>query len=174
MVTGICVYYDHYAAAQNLTRHLNSKGHKHITCFAGLDSRLNSKLRQNGYIQSMLESNLIPHVINAPYEKTFGYANIKKLFSQSLPPPSAILCCSEIVAAGAIQACRDIDVHIPKQLEIVSFDSYDLCHLLTPIIPSSKFPIEEMSLTAITKLKTIMRGDATTDDMIFSPLPIQY
>ena len=166
-----CVYYDHYGAAKQLTEYLIDKGHKNILCLAGLSNRKNASLRQSGFVDAMKANELKPTVVNGQYIREVGYDAIKQVFTTKTMP-SAIICCSEIIAAGVIQASSEIGLHIPQQLELVSFDSYGLCQLLTPVIPSIQFPIIEMSLTASEKLRELINGKKNIKGQMFSPLGV--
>lgn len=58
--------------------------------------------------------------------------------------PSALFCCNDILAVGALQAAKDVGIRIPEQLALVSFDNTILARVTDPPLTSVAQPMEHM------------------------------
>ncbi len=58
---------------------------------------------------------------------------------------TALVCATDIVAAGALDAAKKSGVDVPRQLSITGFDDVDFAQLLTPALTTVHIPISDMA-----------------------------
>lgn len=153
-----CLDFDHFGSAANLTIELIHAGHTNIACIAGDRNYRNSNERARGYKFAMDSFNLKARIYRGAesgYTKKNGQFAAELILSctSKEPKPTALMCCSEELAAGALQACYNLDLKLPNDIEIATFDSYGLCEMLNSNIRSVEFPIVSMAIKSIEKLK---------------------
>ena len=57
---------------------------------------------------------------------------------------TAIICCTEYIAAGAIRACNDLKIKIGHDISLITYDSLIVSNLITPKITSISHPTEDL------------------------------
>lgn len=151
----ICFSFDHQGVAKKMTEELIRKGHKNIACISGRLDRPNSLARANGYLSAMQGNGLETRMFSGEYTPEFGQETMQTIVT-SKDRPTGLLCCSEMVAAGALKTCVEFNLTVPDDIEIVTFDTYKLCDLLQPTIKYEIFPIVTMSISALDKLNNMI------------------
>ncbi|WP_256761175.1 LacI family DNA-binding transcriptional regulator [Cohnella sp. WQ 127256] len=66
------------------------------------------------------------------------------LLLQSDSRPTAIFCCNDILAIGALQAAKENGVRVPEQLSIIGFDNTLLSTVVSPALTTISQPMDEM------------------------------
>ena len=62
---------------------------------------------------------------------------------------TALICCTEYIAAGAIKACYELDFKIGKNFSLITYDSLIISHLTQPSLTSASHPVNELGSQAI-------------------------
>jgi LacI family repressor for deo operon, udp, cdd, tsx, nupC, and nupG len=140
-----CVSIDDFEAAQELTEHLVSLGHRAIGMVTNR-SEPSSRLREKGF-RAYLESASIAVdeslVLDGTYEFSTGRNSIQRLISSSRPP-TALVCASDVVAAGAITEARNLGLEIPGDIAIAGFDDSPEAQMTLPQITTVRQPFVEI------------------------------
>ena len=123
--------------------------------------------RLAGYLSSLTDNHIKvreEYIFKRNYDYTCGIQAAHELMRQS-DPPEAVLCISDLLAAGFIKGCNDIGVKVPKDVQVCGFDNISLCEMFTPMITTVSQPAYRMGRTAarrlIDSLKTGMRSYGT-------------
>ncbi|WP_054026915.1 LacI family DNA-binding transcriptional regulator [Bacillus sp. FJAT-28004] len=58
--------------------------------------------------------------------------------------PSAIFCCNDLLAIGALQAAKEAGVRVPEQLSIIGFDDTILSTVTNPALTTIAQPMDQM------------------------------
>lgn len=105
-------------------RYLIGLGHRRIAVVRGPSNTSTSRDRLVG-LQDALHANgleLDPALIReGSYSHQSGYQHVRDLLRLA-DPPSAIFCGNDIVAFGALDAARALEVHVPADVSILGFD----------------------------------------------------
>lgn len=64
-------------------------------------------------------------------------------------PPTALFCCSDLLAVGALQAAAQLKIHVPDQVSVISFDNTVLASVMSPALTAVSQPIEHMGKLAV-------------------------
>lgn len=63
-------------------------------------------------------------------------------------PPTAIFCCNDMLAIGALQAAKERGLRVPEQLSVVGFDDTILSTVTSPTLTTIAQPTGEMAKLA--------------------------
>lgn len=119
-----CVYIDDRAAAQQITEHLISLGHKRIAFLCGDETHKSSSERLQGYYQALQAQGITPDptlVMAGQYSFESGVTRSKQLLAMN-ERPSAVFACNDEIAAGTLFAARLSGIEVPQQLAIAGFE----------------------------------------------------
>lgn len=135
---------DDYKGGYLATSYLLSLGHKKIGIISE-DVRSNTP-RLAAYKDTIQEAK-IPirdeYIIKTEATIQKGYESAKQLLSLE-DKPTAIFACNDLLAAGVIQAAKEINLNLPQDLSIIGFDNTVLSTTTSPMLTTVSQPIKEM------------------------------
>jgi LacI family gluconate utilization system Gnt-I transcriptional repressor len=142
------------------TRYLIDLGHVAIAQIsARLDPR--SRRRIDGYKAAMDEASLgIDQLISATVEPStvnLGADLFRELRARN-PRMSAVFCCNDDLALGALFACQRGGIDVPRDISIVGFNDLEFCSTSFPTLTSVATPRYEMARRAAEIVLEIIRG----------------
>lgn len=159
-----CVTFDHPQASLLATQQLIDAGHRRIACISGPRQRASSRLRIRGFEDAMRAARLEP--LDCPegaYDLESGYQCAERLLLRPVLP-SAIYCCNEEMAIGALLAINERRLRVPQDISLVCYDSGERAPFVRPALTSVHFPIVEMAQQAARLLI-----DPATPPVTFAP-----
>ena len=129
---------DNLLAGRDATEHLIQLGHKKIAYLGGDDSAMFSADRRAGY-QLALAQHQIPLIpeynIELPFKAKDQVMVMTKLL-ESKKRPTAVVVCDDIMALTLENICRDMNLSLPDDLSIVSFNNSLVARLTNPKLTS--------------------------------------
>ena len=155
------VGFDNRAATCELARHLVGIGHRHFGLVsAHLDGNDRSRERGAGIRAALAEAGL------ALDDSCVQYARITLASAQeamermlALPRrPTAVMATNDVLAVGAMMACRAAGVSIPGEISITGVDNTDLGATQTPGLTSVRTPIVDIGRAAAEQLIARLEG----------------
>ncbi|WP_202303557.1 LacI family DNA-binding transcriptional regulator [Dryocola clanedunensis] len=146
-----CVVFDHRYASELATQVFINGGHTKIACLHGPTNRASSLLRRQGFLDAMQKAGLTPvALLEGDYDMPGGHHQTSVLLDRV--QPSAIYCCNEEMALGAMLAINERGLRIPQDISLICYDSGERAPFVRPAITSVHFPISEMARYATQKL----------------------
>jgi LacI family transcriptional regulator len=145
------VNYDDELAAFEATRYLIHNGHSKIGVISGLIASVPSHGRLTGYQRALMETRLMfnpAYIKIGDWEFESGYRLAKELL-QIPDPPTAILGMNDLMAGGAIEACIEMGIKVPRDISIIGFDNREFSGFYTPKLTTMQLPLREMGAAAI-------------------------
>ncbi|CNJ63134.1 LacI family transcriptional regulator [Yersinia aldovae] len=140
-----CVTFDHRSASQMATQVLIDAGHRDIACISGSAQRYSSLLRRQGFIDAMQLAGLEPVAsVEGVYDLESGYQRADEILQQPRLP-TAIYCCNEEMAIGALLAINKHHLQVPQDISLICYDSGERAPFVCPALTSVHFPIVEMA-----------------------------
>ncbi|CNK56940.1 LacI family DNA-binding transcriptional regulator [Yersinia aldovae] len=140
-----CVTFDHRSASQMATQVLIDAGHRDIACISGSAQRYSSLLRRQGFIDAMQLAGLEPVAsVEGVYDLESGYQRADEILQQPRLP-TAIYCCNEEMAIGALLAINKHHLQVPQDISLICYDSGERAPFVCPALTSLHFPIVEMA-----------------------------
>jgi len=143
------------AGSAAATQHLLELGHRRIGAITGPAGWCATEERLTGY-RAMLAGAGLPYDPRLQEEADFEVATGREAAARllSLPePPTALLAFNDNMAVGAIQAARELDLVLPRDLSVVGFDDGEYAGLVTPALTTVRQPLAEMARMAVELLR---------------------
>jgi len=100
--------------------------------------------------------------LEADYSLQGGYLNMQALLERH--QPTAVYCCNEEMAVGAMLAINEKGLRIPQDISCICYDSGERADFVRPRLTSVHFPITEMARYGAKKLL-----EEETEQQIFTP-----
>ncbi len=157
-----CVLPDDFGGAALGTDHLISKGRRRVALLNGPYRYEATLSRLAGYRQA-LEAVGLPFdpalVRVAEWNESSGYTLTRELLA--LPePPDAVLCSSDHLAVGALEAVKEAGLNVPGDVALVGFDNRYFAAHQRPPLTTVALPLREMGKLAGELLIGAIRGQA--------------
>lgn len=151
---------DNYQASYKAVKHLIDNHCKRIGMICFQSSLFHLQERTRGYLTAMEDNGVAAQndwVKTLPMQHTAG--DVPKAIDEllSLPEPvDAILFASNTLSTAGLKYINTLDIKVPDDLAIVSFDQSDAADIFYAPITHIKQPIEEMGSIAIKMLLDII------------------
>jgi LacI family transcriptional regulator len=149
-----CVFVHDYAAAFKITEHLIEQGHSDIAFISGEQDHRSTGERHRGYLDALKQNNIIPtdeYQIDGQYSFESGVIGAQQLLKLS-NPPTAVFCCNDEIAAGALFAARLTGIGIPEQLAIAGFEDSPFSRQTWPKLTTAAQPTHSIARQAASQL----------------------
>jgi len=150
-------------AMRPVVRHLLELGHRRFAVLSG-DPARNERAR--GRLAGIRETlaaagvELPPQgVITAPFTIEGGRAGLRRALALS-PRPTALVCTTDLLAAGALAEARDAGVAVPRRLSVTGVDNIQFAALLSPPLTTIHVPTDEIGRRAADSLLAALRCGA--------------
>lgn len=133
------VYFDDIEGAKQMTRHLQTLGHRDIW-FVGNRDLASFERTYRGYEQAMLAAGLTARSegFDTEQPREAGYLATLSILSRD-EPVTAIFAGSDPTAVGVYSALRDRGRRVPEDISVVGFDDIEAKQLLPPLTTSHIF-----------------------------------
>ena len=157
--TGYVVVDDARGSAEAV-RYLLQLGHRKIGLLAGPRTSHSGRLRLEGY-QGAMRAHGYP--VPATWQEhcppqVEGGRTAARAVLQRAPELTALLAYNDLVAVGALRACRDMGVGVPQEVAIVGCDDVPLAALVSPGLTTVHIPTYNLGQKAMGLLLHMM-GD---------------
>lgn len=168
-----CVRTDDMGGAIAATEHLIDAGHRSIGFLTGAVSWPAVEARYAGYLRSLPAHRWgrpQPLISAAEWTRPSATAALASFLATTdrAAWPTALFCANDVLAVGALQACRAAGLHVPGDMAIVGFDDMDLCCCTDPQLTTVNLPVTAMgSFAAEALLGWLEGGTFRGQDVIF-------
>lgn len=145
------VVVDNVGGAAAAAQHLASLGHSAVAMINGPTDTTPGRERRQGFV-SALESAGVELAPECDLTGDFRENSGRNLTLQllALPkPPTAIFVANNLMTVGALEALRDMRIHVPRDVSIVGFDDLALGSLLQPPLTCVSRPDIEQGALAM-------------------------
>ncbi|WP_040977495.1 HTH-type transcriptional repressor PurR [Necropsobacter massiliensis] len=116
------------------TKYLIDNGHRSIGIIAGELTKTTAKTRYEGFVKAMREAGLAINpdwVMEGFFEPEDGYECMNKILAQETLP-SAVFCCNDVMALGAISAIGEKGLTVPDDISIIGYDNIHASRFYSP------------------------------------------
>ncbi|MFP3121886.1 LacI family transcriptional regulator [Ectobacillus funiculus] len=156
---------DNYAAGKDIGEYLLKQGHHQYACITGHRNGFMSHECEKGFRQVFQQRGIKTAIEAGDGTYEGGYKAAMRLLKGG-SPPDAIFCASDLMALGAADAARSLNLSIPEHVSIVGFNDSVMASLHPYSLTTWRQPFDE--LIAIT-IKTLLDD---IDGRIKSPVSI--
>ncbi|MCM3192666.1 LacI family DNA-binding transcriptional regulator [Priestia megaterium] len=154
---------DNALGAKKAVKHLASLGHKHIGMINGHEDAFVSQERLNGYREALKECGLpfrSEWVVSGNFEEKKAEKVARELINRH-KEVTAIFCASDLMALGALKACKELDLHVPKEISIVGYDNIVLASYSSPNLTTVGQEVYQIGYEAADLLIEMLEGKET-------------
>lgn len=160
---------DNVGAGRLATEHLLALGRRRIAHVAGDPGYAAAQDRAVGAGQAMDEAG-VALVNGAPmfgtWSEAWGRAAVRALMSVD-EPPDALVCGSDQIARGALDTLRDLEVSVPDDVAVVSFDNWEILAAGSrPQLTSVDMNLEAMGRAAAQHLLAALGGEEVAGTIV--------
>jgi len=132
-------------------RYLYQLGHRRIAMLGKFDLEDTPENRSRAFPLAMQKVGL-PLIADyqsvAEIDEAGAYSRTLELL-QLPQPPTAVFCINGTEASGAFRAIRELGLHIPGDVSLLTFDNYSWTSLVDPPLDVIEQPYEAMGLAAV-------------------------
>jgi len=163
-----CVYIDNFEAIKKILDYLVSKGHERI----GFIGFKNEKSRFNAFKEILTKKGLRydEDVVKLGEELAEDMPKSARTYIENVIAknniPDAIVCASDVLAAGAIKWLIKSGLRIPDDVAVTGFDGIDIVNLVTPSITTIKQPRHRMGMEAARILIDRIEGKSFEEKIV--------
>jgi LacI family gluconate utilization system Gnt-I transcriptional repressor len=156
----LSVGFSQHDAGHTMTRYLIEKGHKRIAFIgAQLDERTLS--RAAGYRKAMADAGIgderLELMVPDASSLALGAELLGRMLAQA-PDCTAIFCCNDDLAHGAIYQCQRRGIDVPGQLAICGFNDLPASAWMKPSVTTISTPRYRIGFEAATLLRNVIAG----------------
>lgn len=145
---------DDQSGAFRMTEQMLRSGHRRIAIIEGKAGFKSAQARKEGFREALRAFGLSLQdelCIRGNYDLESGYQAMKQLLA--LPErPTAVFCCSDDMALGAVKAATEAGVRVPDDISVTGFDDTGYSAFITPALTTVRRPIEAMSRAGAERL----------------------
>ncbi len=146
------VIIDNFESASRATEHLIRNGYERIA-FITIDSlQPQMQNRLLGYEKAMNEHNLVHYVKEISYKSSEQAIHQMKAFLTRKPEIDAVIFATNYLCVSGLHTLRSMNIRIPEDIAVVSFDDYELFRMYSPSITTVSQPSEQIAEQAINLL----------------------
>lgn len=160
---------DDYKGGYLAASHLLSRGHNKIAIIT--ENVRSNVARFAAFKEAMQEADLpIPDGFIVKTEASIqkGYESGKEILSMK-ERPTAIFACNDLLAAGVLQAAKELGLKIPQDLSVVGFDNTVLSTTTSPMLTTISQPVKLMGAKAVDLLIREMGEKKTYKERLLLP-----
>lgn len=153
---------DNLAGGALAAEHLLDLGHRRVGLIAGPADTSTARDRERGLREALARRGL-------PFDETLrregsfshqsGHQNCIELLRVE-QPPSAIVCASDVVAFGALDAAKRLGVRVPEQLSVIGYDDIAMAGWEAFALTTIRQPLTQMAKRAVRLLLQRLRTGA--------------
>jgi LacI family transcriptional regulator len=153
--------FDNRAATFEITRHLIGLGHSRFGLLSAVtDGNDRATERGAGVRAALAQAGLVldeRYVRYGPINLEAAAAMMHELLA-STSRPTAVVATNDVFAVGAMIACREAGVAIPRDISVTGVDNTDLGASQTPPLTSIRTPIVEIGRAAAEQVIARLEG----------------
>ncbi|HEX9098799.1 MAG TPA: LacI family DNA-binding transcriptional regulator [Candidatus Dormibacteraeota bacterium] len=163
---------DHELTGLLATRHLISKGHRHIATVIGTRGRRVTQSRLRGYRRALEESGLpfdAGLVDDGQWEIEAAMAATRRLFERR-PEMTAIFAQNDTMAIGVLSALRNLGKRVPDDCAVVGCDDIEMAAHTVPPLTTVHVPFYETGAEAMRLLLSMIATGSVAPHKVLLPV----
>lgn len=138
------------AGARDLAVQLAELGHKRFAVLAGPKPLLTARDRLRGFADGLRSKGLElepQNIVYGAFTRDGGFDAAKELI-QADTKATCVFAVNDVMAVGAMAACRELGLTVPADISIAGFDDIETLRDLIPSLTTVRLPLDEMGARA--------------------------
>ena len=166
------VIHDNVKAIMDAVSFLYVNGHRRIAFIGGPENDYSSgEKRLEGFRRAIEQLGLdIPesYIVHGDFTYEGGRECMRQIYEENAVLPTAVLVCSDLMAAGAVSGASGLGLRIPEDLSIMGFDDTELARYLNPALSTVRIPYFEEGKRAAEELFALIEtGKKATGKLVY-------
>ena len=142
------VVIDNHGGAKALAERLVGLGYRRAAILAGPTDLLVSTERHTGFTEGWAEATgSTPAYVTGEFSRDGGYRTMTRLLDES-PEIDCVFAVNDLMAVGALAACRQRGVEVGRDLALAGFDDIETLRDVTPGLTTVRLPLAEIGRLA--------------------------
>lgn len=138
--------------------YLLSMGHRKIACITGAKHSPNSEMRYLGF-KEILDQSAVPLI--KKYQGNYGFNSGYEFMIEIIrdyPEITAVFCFNDMMAFGAMEACKDQGLSVPEDISIIGYDNVGQSIGLDRVLTTIDQGIEKIAESAVKMLIDVIEN----------------
>lgn len=148
---------DYELGIEQAIKHLKDLGHTRIAYIGG-PKRLRSAVKRLEAFENSIKKFLPrakPIIREGDFQMTSGLNIATELLGLS-PRPTALVVANDLMAFGAVRACRMSGLRVPEDVSVIGYDDIALAQMSDPPLTTVQLPRAELGRTAVEAVMEII------------------
>lgn len=167
---------DYHQAAYEAVNRLLQNSHKRIAYVSGsLSSTINRAFKFTGYEKALADAGIEPNnelVVESEATYEDGMAAFGKM-NRLDDAPTAYFAGNDELAIGLIHGAQDAGLHVPGDIEIISFENSKLARMVRPELTSVVLPLYDIGAVSMRLLTKYMNKEQIDEKTVILPHRIE-
>jgi len=143
------VVIENRSGAKALATELTAIGYRRFAILAGPRTLLTARDRLQGFKESLSKAGLpAPIVIHGEFTRNGGYDAMRNVLDAK-QRVDAVFAVNDVMAVGAMAACRDRGLQLPNDMALAGFDDIATLRDVDPGLTTVRLPLEDMGAAAL-------------------------
>lgn len=152
--------------------YLLSLGHRDIAHIKGPTDHFNVAARHEGYLKALQKAGINPspdYIKEGDWRIDSGERIMSELLELETPP-SAVFCCNDHMAIGALKAIKNKGLRVPEDISVIGYDDSEIAKVAIPELTSIQPPLEELGRIGANEILQLIKGkNVQTHHVVVSP-----
>jgi LacI family transcriptional regulator len=143
---------DDRGSARVMGAHLAQTGHRRAVILAGPRERANVSARTSGFLEGMLAGGVDAQdvrIVNCEVSRQGSFDATARLIGDGLGDTDVLVGANDIIAIGALSACRQAGVEVPSRVSVTGFDDLQLAVDVTPRLTTMALQLADIGAESI-------------------------
>lgn len=142
--------------------YLQGLGHRRILFVRGANSD-SYAIKEETYRRFMAEEDRLDEALLVNVGEGNGVETVDSTMERLLEvipksQPTAIFCCNDLMATGALNACKRLQLRIPEDISVIGYDNISLSRLVEPKLTTMDQNMFQLGSNAASLLVEKIRG----------------
>ena len=156
---------DNLDSTYTATEYLVEQGYKKIAFITLESHQTQMQARLDGYKKALEQNNLNPYIKEVAFNQDVKYMSEPIAdFLKNNKDLDAIIFGTNRIGTCGLKVIQNLDIRIPDDVAIISFDDHDVFELYSPSITAIAQPIEEIAANTINILLSKLDSSAPNND----------
>ena len=147
-----------------LARALTAKGYRTYAILSGPSDHLTARDRAEGFTDGLADTGQVVARIEGDFTRDGGYAAMTELLSDGAKP-EVVFAVNDVMAVGALAACRDAGVSVPGDVRVAGFDDIPTLRDIVPSLTTVRVPLERIGEFAV----SLVLGTGSDEGSVLAP-----
>lgn len=162
---------DDHLAMRLLMEHLAGRGVRSAAFISSTLTNSSTELRLAGFREHADRFGVRTRpewILLGEYSMQWGRRAADELLKTG-PRPDAVVCADDLIALGALRACRDNGCRVPEDIKVTGFDDIDFASLFEPALTTIDQPRERIAAEAVRLLANAAETGGTAAHIALAP-----